>query len=205
MSQAPNAQQPRLIDLEQSPKLLPQYCASKQRTEVVPQKEKSKTAMLSKKYKLFCENYLQDYNGSRAYREVFKAKNGTARVESSKLLTNPDVRAYLDRRTEELTQTLRIQQERTLRELRNVAYSNMLDYVDWGKNGVTLKESAQLTREQGAAVSQITETVTQHGGMKTIKLQDKPEALTRLGQNLRLFEEDKLKDVNISVSVVNVR
>ncbi|MCZ6776283.1 MAG: hypothetical protein O7D34_07495, partial [Ignavibacteria bacterium] len=91
------------------------------------------------------------------------------------------------------------------RELRNVGYANMADFVTFGPHGVTLKNSEDLTRNQLAAVSQVTETITMHGGTKTIKLHGKVEALSKLGQNLRLFDEDKLKDLNIAVLVVNVR
>ncbi len=92
-----------------------------------------------------------------------------------------------------------------LRELRNVGYANMADFVTFGPHGVTLKNSEDLTRNQLAAVSQVTETITNHGGTKTIKLHGKVEALSKLGQNLRLFDEDKLEDLKIAVQVVNVR
>jgi hypothetical protein len=120
-------------------------------------------------------------------------------------LANTDIRAYLEKRVEELQATLRIQQERVLRELRNVGYANMADFVTFGPHGVTLKNSSDLTRDQLAAVSQVTETVTQHGGTKTIKLHDKVGALGKLGDNVRLFDEDKLEDLKIAVQVVNVR
>ena len=191
-----------MIDLQHSNKLLPQYSAKS--TEQLPPKPKEKK--LSTRRRKFCDEYLIDFNGSRAYRVAYNVQNeDTAKSNASKLLTLANVRAYLGARIDELSQSLRIRQEKTLRELRNVGYSNMLDYVKWGKNGVELKESSELTRDQGAAISQITETITQRGGSKTIKLHDKVEALTRLGQNLKLFEEDKLKDVNIAVQVVNVR
>ncbi len=92
-----------------------------------------------------------------------------------------------------------------LRELQNVGYANMADFVTFGPHGVTLKNSDDLSRDQLAAVSQVTETITQHGGTKTIKLHAKVEAPSKLGENLKLFDEDKLKDLNIAVQVVNVR
>ncbi len=121
------------------------------------------------------------------------------------MLTNPKIRAYLDARIEELSEPWRIQQERVLRELRSVAFSNMADLVEWSESSVKLKDSSQLTREQTAAISQVTQVHTRYGASVNIKTHDKPEALTRLGNNLRLFEEDKLKDINIAIQVVSVR
>ena len=96
----------------------------------------------------------------------------TAKSNASKLLAIANVRAYLDARTGELAQTLRVQQEMVLRELKRVGFSNIQDYVTFGEHGVKLKNSADLTREQLAAISQVSETVTQHAGSKTIKLHD---------------------------------
>ena len=69
----------------------------------------------------------------------------------------------------------------------------------------TVEQRIQFHQGLQVAFTQVTETITQHGGTKTIRLHDKVEALSKLGQSLRLFDEDKLKDLNIAVQVVNVR
>jgi len=122
-----------------------------------------------------------------------------------RVLSKPYIRAFLDHRVDEISEPLKIRAEKTMRELRAVGFSNMKNYLSFGKAGISWKESEDLTDEQLAAVSQVSETITQHGGTRSIKLHSKVEALIKYGQTAKLFAEDKLKDLSIAVQVVNVR
>lgn len=59
---------------------------------------------MTEKQKRFCDEYLIDLNGTRAYKAVYPSvkSNHTATVNAGRLLTNADVRAYLDERLEQL-------------------------------------------------------------------------------------------------------
>ena len=70
-------------------------------------------------------------------------------------------------------------------ELTKLALSNMQDSVTWGPDGVTLKDS----REQAAAVVEVTQTETQEGTRTRFKLADKVGALNSLGKYFGLFIE----------------
>jgi phage terminase small subunit len=160
---------------------------------------------LSARHRKFCDQYLLHYNGTQAYALVYKAKPAVARANASRLLADANIRAYLDKRIEELQESTKVKQERVLRELRQLGFSNIADYLTFDENGVHFKDSANLSREKLSAVSQVSETVTQHGGSKTIKLHDKVKALVKLGEHLQLFSEDKLSDLRITVRVTDVR
>ena len=59
---------------------------------------------MTEKQKLFADEYLIDLNATRAYRAVYKniKNDGVARRNGSRLLTNADVRKYIDDRLEEI-------------------------------------------------------------------------------------------------------
>ena len=59
---------------------------------------------MTERQKRFCDEYLIDLNGTRAYKAAYPSvKNDhTATVNAGRLLTNADVRAYLDAELEKL-------------------------------------------------------------------------------------------------------
>lgn len=59
---------------------------------------------MTEKQKRFCEEYLIDLNGTRAYKAAYSSvkNDNTAAASASELLRNPKVRAYLDERLEQL-------------------------------------------------------------------------------------------------------
>lgn len=50
---------------------------------------------LNEKQKLFCIEYLKDFNGTRAYKEAYWWNEDSARRQASRLLTNVHIQEYL--------------------------------------------------------------------------------------------------------------
>lgn len=59
---------------------------------------------MTEKQKLFADEYLIDLNATRAYRAVYKniKNDGVARRNGSRLLTNADIKKYVQERLEEI-------------------------------------------------------------------------------------------------------
>lgn len=59
---------------------------------------------MTENQKRFCDEYLIDCNATRAYKTVYKniKNDGVARRNGSRLLTNADIKKYIDARMEEL-------------------------------------------------------------------------------------------------------
>lgn len=59
---------------------------------------------MTEKQKRFCDEYLIDLNGTRAYKAAYPSvkNDNTAAASASELLRNPKVRAFLDKRLEQL-------------------------------------------------------------------------------------------------------
>lgn len=51
---------------------------------------------MTDKQKLFCDEYLKDFNATRAYKDVYGAKQHSAETAASRLLKNDEVQAYID-------------------------------------------------------------------------------------------------------------
>lgn len=60
---------------------------------------------LTEKQKRFCDEYLIDLNATRAYKAVYKncKKDNTAKSAGNRLLTNVDVKKYIDEQLEKIS------------------------------------------------------------------------------------------------------
>ena len=59
---------------------------------------------MTEKQKAFCDYYLETGNATEAYKRAYPSckKDGTARTNSSKLLTNANISQYIDKRLKEI-------------------------------------------------------------------------------------------------------
>jgi len=80
---------------------------------------------LTKKQKRFCEEYLVDLNATQAYiRAGYSAKsNNIARVESSKLLTKPNIQQKIAELQKEQSERTKISADNVINELQKIAFA----------------------------------------------------------------------------------
>ena len=77
---------------------------------------------MKREWQIFADEYLIDCNGTRAYQVAYPdVKYSTARTESSKLLTNPNIKEYIDRRMQEKTDNRIMKQDEILMILTSIA------------------------------------------------------------------------------------
>lgn len=82
---------------------------------------------LTEKQKRFCEEYLVDLNGTRAYCIAYpKVKNeAVARTNASRLLTNANVQKYISELRQKQSQRTGITADTVLKELEKIALSDV--------------------------------------------------------------------------------
>lgn len=134
----------------------------------------------------FIEEYLIDLKGTQA---AFRAGYGSmrgCRQRSYELLRKPQIAAAI---SEALAKGPGITRARIIDELARIAFAQPKDYYKWGPEGVTLKNSDELSDEQAAAVSGVYQIITSEGGTIRIKLHDKVGALEKLGRALGMFKD----------------
>lgn len=152
--------------------------------------------MLKPRQRRFCEEYLVDLNGAAAARRAGYSADA-AKEQASRLLTDANVQAELDRLREERSKRTQITADDVVLELGKLAFANMLNYVTIQDDGTAIVDFSMVNRDMGAAMKEVTiETYTEGKGddakdVKRIKFQlhDKKGALEALGRHLAIFND----------------
>lgn len=166
---------------------------------------------ITEKQKRFADEWLIDLNGTRAYKAAYPSvkKDETARVNASRLLTNANVKAYIQERQKEREKRTEITQDSVLRELALIAFAKASDYarvvekdamvevdgnmvpvLDEDGNQVKYRTvepilTDELTEDQKKAIAVIKKG---RDGFE-IKPYSKIQALELLGKHLGMFTE----------------
>jgi len=150
--------------------------------------------MLNDKQKRFVAEYLVDQNATQAaIRAGYSEK--TAKQIGARLLTNVDVAAAVAKGQQKVAAKLEITVERIAEELAKIGFSNMQDYMRAGANGDPYLDFSAITRDQAAALSEVTVEDFKDGRGEDardvrrvkFKLHDKRAALVDLGKHLGMF------------------
>ena len=154
---------------------------------------------LNQRQRKFAELVLRGETQTNAYKKAgYKVKNNeVAKVCASQLLTKPNVAKYIaDRQPQvnaKLEEETQVTKERLVREYARVAFANMSDFAQIVGGSVKFEDFKNLKPDQLAAVAEIGETVTKEGGSIRLKLHSKIDALTRLGEQLGIFQPRKVQ------------
>ncbi len=146
-----------------------------------------KPGPLTGRQKLFVENYLVSMNGAEAVRAAgYQTKN--PRCTASELLSKPHIQEAIDRGISARVARLHITQDFVLLKLAEIAQSNIGDYLHFGRDGVKLRDMAEIPPEKIALIKELTE-----GEEKNVKLvlHDKISALDKLARHLGMFERHR--------------
>ena len=137
---------------------------------------------LSPKQRLLCDEFLKCRKKIEAYQKAGYKMNRTATSNACRVYDHPAVQAYLLPRLEKVSEKAMLTAERVLEELGRLAMANITDYykVD-AKGKIVPKELHELTREQTAAIAEVTE--------KGLKLYDKTSALDKLAKHFKLYTD----------------
>lgn len=144
---------------------------------------------MTKKQKIFADEYLIDLNATRAYRVAYPSvkKDETARANGSRMLTNANVAQYISERMQERQQRTEVTQDMVVKELAAIAFARATDYAAVRGGTVCIKDTDSLSDEQICAIAGIKEGKF---GVE-IRLNDKEKALELLGRHLGMWN-DKL-------------
>lgn len=151
---------------------------------------------LTAKQERFVAEYLVDLNATQAaIRAGYSEK--TATEQGSRLLTNVKVQEAIAKGQNKTAEKLEITKDRIVEELAKIGFSNMLDYMRAGSDGDPYLYFSDLTREQAAALSEVTVEDFKDGRGEDardvrrikFKLHDKKGALVDLAKMLGFMVE----------------
>ncbi len=148
---------------------------------------------LSLKEKRFVEEYIIDFNGSRAARD--SGYNIKRLAETAyNVLKRDHVIDAVQKEVAIRSERTKVTQDKVVKELAKIAFSNIKDYMSWDDGVVSLKDSKEIDRVDAAVIAEIKKQVSKHGENFTFKLYSKEKALELLGKHLGMFI-DKTEDV----------
>ena len=149
---------------------------------------------MTKKQKIFADEYLIDLNATRAYKVAYpRVKNDDiAAANASRLLRNAKVAAYISERMQERQKRTEVTQDRVIEELAAIAFAKATDFVQISHGNVILTDTSKLSENQIKAIVGIKEG---KNGIE-LKLNDKekaefyPAMFRLMDENFQRMEED---------------
>lgn len=155
---------------------------------------------LTIKQEAFCHAYIETGNASEAYRRTYGCvnwKDKSVWEKASVLLANVKVQSRVNQLRDGIQKRHEVTVDRIVGELALLGFSNMLDYMQTQDDGTAFVDLSKLTREQAAAISEVTvESYTDGNGENArdvkkvkFKLSDKRNALVDLGKHLGMFKD----------------
>lgn len=146
---------------------------------------------LTKKQKLFVEEYLIDLNATQAAIRAGYSPD-TAQQMGSENLSKPVIKNAIDKGIADRSRRTGINQDRVIQEIAKMAFLNPVDVIDMDE--ATIKGEAN--RDDTACIASVkVKVIPGEGGNITereVKTYDKLKALELLGKHLGMFT-DKLK------------
>ena len=146
---------------------------------------------LTPKQKRFCEEFIKDCNATQAYlRAGYRASTDIARREGYKLLTKPDIQAYIQQLQRARSSRTEIDADRVFTELAKIAFSDIKNVFELTEEGLVLKPLDQMSDEVSGAIESL-----DLGATTKVKLHSKMSALDRLIKLLGMDKEAAIKAV----------
>lgn len=168
---------------------------------------------LTLKQQQFINEYLIDLNATRAYKAAYTSckRDETARANSSRMLTNANVQAYIKTHQTEQQQRTQITQDMVLSELASIAFANGADFAtvvektridaDTGEEKPYTAVAVQLTANIPLDKQKAIASIKQGKDGIEIKTADKVKALELLGRHFGMFT-DRAKTTDIIPIVI---
>lgn len=153
--------------------------------------------MLTAKQERFVEEYLIDPNATQAAIRAGYSKNTAAQIGNENL-RKPQIAEAISVAQATRSERTGVTADAVIQELAKIGFANMQDYMRVGSNGDPYLDFSGLTRDQAAALVEVTVEDFKDGRGEEardvrrvkFKLADKKGALVDLGRHLGLFEKD---------------
>lgn len=140
---------------------------------------------MNERQRLFAKEYLVDLNGkAAAIRAGYKPK--TAGNVACSLLQRPEIAALVEAGKARRAEQKRITADRVIEELGRMAFADIRNFIDWGPEGVKLRDKSVLDRDDAGAIADV-EAKGTNGKIGRLKLYDKLAALNALARHLGMI------------------
>ncbi len=146
--------------------------------------ELDRTQCLMARQSRFVEEYLIDLNATAAAKRAGYSEK-TAYAQGARLLQNPGVAQAVEAAIDERSDRLKIEADDVVLELRRIAFSDIIDYMEWDSSNVWVKEWYEIPAEARRAIAGMSRSAN---GSVQVKLHGKVRALEMLAKHLGMYE-----------------
>lgn len=145
----------------------------------------------------FAAEYLRTGNAARAYRLAYNEQSNQASFRGRTLLAKPWMRDYIEECRALMRERLRVTEDTIIEEIAKLAFANITDFIVIQQDGTAQTDLSGLTREQLAALSEVTIDTYMDGKgedarpVKSVKFKLAPKlaALELLGKRHKLWTD----------------
>jgi len=181
--------------------------------------DESASPTLTDKQQRFVEEYVVDLNATQSAIRAGYSPD-TAAEQACRMLTKVNIRKAVESLQREISNRLGLTAERVLTEMSYLGFSNMKDYMRIDNDGYPHLDFSGITREQAAALSEVTVYEYNEGGSRKVseeqdeeeaaesegrevkrvkfKLHDKRAALVDLGRHMGLFKTASESEASVN-------
>lgn len=145
---------------------------------------------LTPKQEGFCQEYIVDFNGTRAAEEVGYSKR-SARVTACRLITKANILKRIAGLLRDRSERTKVTQDMVIKELALLAFSDMADYVDIQKDTGSIRAKSFEGMKEGK--SRVVKTIKED---RTIKEDAKGEQVT-VYDKINYSMHDKIKPLEL--------
>lgn len=160
---------------------------------------------LTRKEKIFCKEYIIDFNGTRSAKAAGYSPVKTNRA-ATKIMNYPNVKAEIERLIEERSKRIQITGDMVVEELAKLGFNNIQDYITTNNAVVDI---SKINPDKAKGVAEVSSETIEMGSGKSaikrtrtkLKLHNKEKVLELLGRHTGIFEKDNSqKSVKIKVT-----
>jgi len=149
----------------------------------------------SNQHECFCQEYIVDFNRTKAA-ERAKYSKKTAAQQGSRLLSNVKIQKRIAELLKDRSERTKITQDMVLEEIACLSFSNIKNYIKASTDGfIVFKDIGQITDDEARAIEAIKVNVKE--GKIEFKLHSKTKTLEMIGRHLGMFIERFVADLNL--------
>jgi len=155
---------------------------------------------LNNKQRIFCEEYLTHWNGSKAAIAAGYSSN-CPRESAVQVLASINVKAYIDKQIAKAQETRYLDKELWYQKHRSRLTTSLADLCTWNESGFTIKNSEDISEDVLSNVQEFTVHETNMGVNAKIRMKDDRQAFEHIGKHLGLIDYQKNDTDKTRISV----
>lgn len=161
---------------------------------------------LTDKQRLFCIYYIKYFNATKAYQKAYGCSYETAMVEGFRTLRNPKIELEIEKLKQHKLNQVMLSEEDIFQRYMDIAFSDITDYVNFGKREIEILEDNQSKTIEVNYVDfndsynvdgTIISEVKQGKDGVSIKLHDKMKALQWLSDHMNIATDKQKAELEV--------